>query len=98
MNWWPEAFPCRAAYAAVGLATRDYISGKHGVLGCFEDQHQTHTSPRLFQAAVQPGYQPWKTVSWSPAQPSPAQPSPAQPSPAQPSLAQPTPAQPTPAR
>ncbi|KAJ9520858.1 hypothetical protein QJQ45_014005 [Haematococcus lacustris] len=25
MNWWPEAFPCRAAYAAVGLATRDYI-------------------------------------------------------------------------
>ncbi|GFH31705.1 hypothetical protein HaLaN_30797 [Haematococcus lacustris] len=36
------------------------------VLGCFEDQHQTHTNPRLFQAAVQPGYQPWKTVSWSP--------------------------------
>ncbi|KAJ9513240.1 hypothetical protein QJQ45_029499 [Haematococcus lacustris] len=27
MNWWPEAFPCRAAYAAVGLATRDYIPG-----------------------------------------------------------------------
>ncbi|GFH29753.1 hypothetical protein HaLaN_28468, partial [Haematococcus lacustris] len=33
------------------------------VLGCFEDQHQTHTSPRLFQAAVQPGYQLLKTVS-----------------------------------
>ncbi|KAJ9510658.1 hypothetical protein QJQ45_027532, partial [Haematococcus lacustris] len=32
MNWWPEAFPCRAAYAAVGLATRDYFPGKHGVL------------------------------------------------------------------
>ncbi|GFH32173.1 hypothetical protein HaLaN_31350, partial [Haematococcus lacustris] len=34
------------------------------VLGCFEEQHQTHISPRLSQAAVQPGYQPWKTVSW----------------------------------
>ncbi|KAJ9523033.1 hypothetical protein QJQ45_023798 [Haematococcus lacustris] len=29
MNWWPEAFPCRAAYAAVGLATRDYIPAKN---------------------------------------------------------------------
>ncbi|KAJ9526896.1 hypothetical protein QJQ45_017737 [Haematococcus lacustris] len=29
MNWWPEAFPCRAAYAAVGLATRDYIPASH---------------------------------------------------------------------
>ncbi|GFH28641.1 hypothetical protein HaLaN_27168, partial [Haematococcus lacustris] len=27
MNWWPEAFPCRAAYAVVGLATREYIPG-----------------------------------------------------------------------
>ncbi|GFH05896.1 hypothetical protein HaLaN_00437, partial [Haematococcus lacustris] len=57
MNWWPEAFPCRAAFAAVGLATRNYFPGKHGVLGCFEDQHQTHTSPRVSQAAVQQGYQ-----------------------------------------
>ncbi|KAJ9510603.1 hypothetical protein QJQ45_019802 [Haematococcus lacustris] len=32
MNWWPEAFPRRAAFAAVGLASRDYFPGKHGVL------------------------------------------------------------------
>ncbi|GFH22163.1 hypothetical protein HaLaN_19582 [Haematococcus lacustris] len=32
MNWWPEAFPCRAAYAAVGLATRDYIPGVGNVV------------------------------------------------------------------
>ncbi|GFH17739.1 hypothetical protein HaLaN_14433 [Haematococcus lacustris] len=32
VDWWPEAFPCRAAFAAVGLATREYISGKHGAL------------------------------------------------------------------
>ncbi|KAJ9533395.1 hypothetical protein QJQ45_026377 [Haematococcus lacustris] len=74
MNWWPEAFPCRAAFAAVGLATRDYFPGKHGVLGCFEDQHQTHSSPRVFQqqqqqqqqgAAVEQGNQLLKTVSKS---------------------------------
>ncbi|KAJ9523672.1 hypothetical protein QJQ45_020105 [Haematococcus lacustris] len=65
MHWWPEAFPCRAAYAAVGLATRDYFPGKHGVLGRFEDQHQTHTSPRVSQAAVQQGNQPLTTVSKS---------------------------------
>ncbi|KAJ9515492.1 hypothetical protein QJQ45_016483, partial [Haematococcus lacustris] len=33
------------------------------VLGCCEDQHQTHSSPRLFQAGVQPGIQLLKTVS-----------------------------------
>ncbi|KAL6753045.1 hypothetical protein V8C86DRAFT_3140344 [Haematococcus lacustris] len=33
------------------------------VLGCFEDHHQTHTSPRVSQAAVQQGNQPLKTVS-----------------------------------
>ncbi|KAJ9524518.1 hypothetical protein QJQ45_019617 [Haematococcus lacustris] len=32
VNWWPEAFPCRAAIAAVGLATRNYFPGKHKVL------------------------------------------------------------------
>ncbi|GFH23188.1 hypothetical protein HaLaN_20766, partial [Haematococcus lacustris] len=30
----------------------------------FEDQHQTHISPRVSQAAVQLGNQPLKTVSW----------------------------------
>ncbi|GFH06685.1 hypothetical protein HaLaN_01355 [Haematococcus lacustris] len=34
-----------------------------GVPGCFENQHQTHTSPRVSQAAVQQGNQPLKTVS-----------------------------------
>ncbi|KAJ9519430.1 hypothetical protein QJQ45_023071 [Haematococcus lacustris] len=29
MNWWPGAFPCRAAFAAVGLATRGYIPVLH---------------------------------------------------------------------
>ncbi|GFH21915.1 hypothetical protein HaLaN_19298, partial [Haematococcus lacustris] len=33
------------------------------VLGCCEDQHQTHSSPRLFQAGVQQGNQLLKTVS-----------------------------------
>ncbi|KAJ9523739.1 hypothetical protein QJQ45_020159 [Haematococcus lacustris] len=28
MNWWPELFPCRAAFAAVRLATRGYIPAK----------------------------------------------------------------------
>ncbi|KAJ9524550.1 hypothetical protein QJQ45_024139, partial [Haematococcus lacustris] len=30
VDWWPEAFPCRAAFAAVGLATHEYFPGKHG--------------------------------------------------------------------
>ncbi|KAL6752896.1 hypothetical protein V8C86DRAFT_2438835 [Haematococcus lacustris] len=29
MNWWPEAFPRRAAFAAVGLASRDYFSASN---------------------------------------------------------------------
>ncbi|GFH32825.1 hypothetical protein HaLaN_32112 [Haematococcus lacustris] len=33
------------------------------VLGCYEDQHQTHSSPRLFPAGVQQGNQLLKTVS-----------------------------------
>ncbi|KAL6749231.1 hypothetical protein V8C86DRAFT_3032168 [Haematococcus lacustris] len=33
MNWWPEVFPCRAAYAAVGLATRDYIPALATTMG-----------------------------------------------------------------
>ncbi|KAJ9505216.1 hypothetical protein QJQ45_028631 [Haematococcus lacustris] len=33
MNWWPEAIPRRAAFAAVGLASRDYFPGKHGCRG-----------------------------------------------------------------
>ncbi|KAJ9514022.1 hypothetical protein QJQ45_021091 [Haematococcus lacustris] len=33
------------------------------VLGSCENQHQTHTSPRVSQAAVQQGNQPLKTVS-----------------------------------
>ncbi|GFH12763.1 hypothetical protein HaLaN_08510, partial [Haematococcus lacustris] len=45
-------------------ATREYISGKQWVLGCVEDQHQTHTSPRVSQAAVHQDNQPLKTVSW----------------------------------
>ncbi|KAJ9533310.1 hypothetical protein QJQ45_026333, partial [Haematococcus lacustris] len=32
MDWWPEAFPCRAAFAAVGLATREYIPGVGNVV------------------------------------------------------------------
>ncbi|GFH15322.1 hypothetical protein HaLaN_11526, partial [Haematococcus lacustris] len=41
------------------------------VLGFFEDQHQTHISPRLSQAAVQLGNQPLKTnASKSPPSPS----------------------------
>ncbi|KAJ9516717.1 hypothetical protein QJQ45_027127 [Haematococcus lacustris] len=50
------------------------------VLGSCEDQHQTHSSPRVFQAGVQQGNQHLKTVSkrmpskryQCPAQPSPA--------------------------
>ncbi|KAJ9526886.1 hypothetical protein QJQ45_017744 [Haematococcus lacustris] len=66
VNWWPEACPCGAAFATVGLATRDYFPGKHGVLGCFEDQHQSHISLRVSQAAVQLGNQTLKTVSSRP--------------------------------
>ncbi|KAJ9528669.1 hypothetical protein QJQ45_020550 [Haematococcus lacustris] len=42
------------------------------VLGCCEDQHQTHSSPRLFQAGVQQRNQLLKTVSKSHAHPLPA--------------------------
>ncbi|GFH22588.1 hypothetical protein HaLaN_20073 [Haematococcus lacustris] len=60
--------PCRVAFAAVGLGnSRIHLRQARGavsVLGCFEDQHQTHTSPRVSQAAVHQGNQPLKTVSW----------------------------------
>ncbi|KAJ9518276.1 hypothetical protein QJQ45_010235 [Haematococcus lacustris] len=44
MNWWPEAFPCRAAYAAVGLATRDYFPELRVVLpiSFFERANQAY--------------------------------------------------------
>ncbi|GFH26739.1 hypothetical protein HaLaN_24935 [Haematococcus lacustris] len=44
MNWWPEAFPRRAAFAAVRLATRDYFPGKHGVLSA-SNPHQPKGLP-----------------------------------------------------
>ncbi|KAJ9520100.1 hypothetical protein QJQ45_030025 [Haematococcus lacustris] len=55
MNWWPEAFPCRAAFAAVGLATRDYFPGKHGVL--FLRCHSKDTSAQ--PSPAQPDLVPW---------------------------------------
>ncbi|GFH20610.1 hypothetical protein HaLaN_17760, partial [Haematococcus lacustris] len=46
------------------VANTSQASTGRCVLGCFEDQHQTHTSPRVSQAAVHQGNQPLKTVSW----------------------------------
>ncbi|KAJ9524706.1 hypothetical protein QJQ45_024324, partial [Haematococcus lacustris] len=63
MNWWPGHFRPEQPLLPLDWATREYISGKHGVLGCCEDQHQTHSSPRLFQAGVQQANQLLKAVS-----------------------------------
>ncbi|KAJ9522936.1 hypothetical protein QJQ45_023728 [Haematococcus lacustris] len=46
MNWWPEAFPRRAAFAAIGLASRDYFPGKHG------DANKSPPSPSPSKAAA----------------------------------------------
>ncbi|KAJ9515423.1 hypothetical protein QJQ45_016421, partial [Haematococcus lacustris] len=77
------AFPCRAAFAAVGLGnSRIHIS--------LAQPSPAQPSPAQPSPAQPSPAQP------SPAQPSPAQPSLAQPTPAQPSLARP--AQPSPAQ
>ncbi|GFH15593.1 hypothetical protein HaLaN_11845 [Haematococcus lacustris] len=67
VDWWPEAFPCRAAFAAVGVATRECIKGKHGALClnacCIRCQHMqpnllTCTGAWLFRGSAPNPHQP----------------------------------------
>ncbi|KAJ9520057.1 hypothetical protein QJQ45_030144 [Haematococcus lacustris] len=56
MNWWPEAFPCRAAFAAVGLATRGYIPIKHWVLFLTKSRNGFVTVERVGEDACHGRY------------------------------------------
>ncbi|GFH12873.1 hypothetical protein HaLaN_08642 [Haematococcus lacustris] len=53
VDWWPEAVPCRAAFAAVGQATREYIPGVGNVVP-YNSPEATLWSTITARAASQP--------------------------------------------